>query len=84
MEAGASKPDCRRPVARRGAVSPCSQSDFFSRSADFEKQLRNLPLVRPEKIREVEALAADEEYPPQDLLDRIAGLLAAHRKQLRP
>ena len=72
-----SKPEPSQSVARQ-EVTPVTDGAWVSSA--LENQLRNLPAVRPEKIAEARALISDSQYPPDDVLDRIAVLLAAHIK----
>lgn len=69
-----------QPVARREAA-PAVQADApFKRAAALEDSLREIPLVRPEKVAHARSLVADVKYPPEETLDRIANLLALHIK----
>jgi hypothetical protein len=43
--------------------------------------LQDIPLVRPDKVAQAKALGSVTSYPPADLLDRIATLLAVHMKK---
>lgn len=43
---------------------------------------RNFPPVRPGQVERARALIAEATYPPDDLLNRIANLLAGHLKQI--
>ena len=49
-------------------------------TASLQSKLRELPLVRPEQTAQAQALVAEEKYPPNDVLDRIAVLLAIRMK----
>jgi hypothetical protein len=53
----------------------------FMASASLEGKLSALPTVRPEKVDLAKSLLANPNYPPTELLDRIAILLAVHNKK---
>jgi len=40
--------------------------------------LKNISDVRPEKVAYAKSLVADAQYPPDDVMDRIAVLLATN------
>ncbi len=48
----------------------------IGRTQALEQTLQATPSVRPEAVTRASALVADENYPSDDLLDRIAGHLA--------
>jgi hypothetical protein len=44
----------------------------------LEEKLRALPDIRPEKVAEARDQIADVAYPPDEMLESIANLLAIH------
>lgn len=66
-----------KPVTRsRAAAAP--ETVPFEQVQSLERSVKELPLVRPEKVAQARALVADVQYPPMETLDRIASLLALH------
>ena len=68
------------PVGRRGAAPAVRAEQPFERAAALEQALKDIPLVRADKVEHARNLVADVKYPPQETLDRIANLLALHMK----
>ncbi len=75
---GYSDPTTERIAASK--TSKASDSVNAPDAADLHSQPANLPLVRADKVAHARALVAETHYPPNDLLDRIAILLAARIK----
>ena len=73
------KAEPREPVARPSTATAADQTSFQV-SAALQDQLKNLPATRPEKVAQAKALVSDTQYPPGEMLDRIAVLLAIHVK----
>jgi hypothetical protein len=67
-----------QPVARQTATAKTPESAPFEQAQSLERSVKNLPLVRPEEVERARALVADVQYPPNEMLDRIANLLALH------
>ena len=67
-------------VARRDDAATASDTSF-QLTATLQDQLNNLPAVRQDKIAQAQAFISDPKYPPSDVLDRIAVLLAIRVKQ---
>lgn len=77
---GPSGPDPRRPrPATSAASAPAGPSDRLStdRATNLNKALENTPALRPEVVRRAEALAIDPNYPPLQIIERVARLIAA-------
>lgn len=70
-----------QPVARREAAPAVSGDVPFERAVALEQALKEIPLVRPEKVEHARSLVADVKYPPEETLDRLANLLAIHMNQ---
>jgi hypothetical protein len=74
------KAEPSQPVARPSAT-PAAEDTSFQVSAALQDKLKNMPTIRPEKVAQAKALVSDSKYPPNDVLDRIAVLLAINVKQ---
>jgi hypothetical protein len=70
-----------QPVARQNNTTPATSAASFEKAQSLERTISELPLVRPEKVAHARALVADSKYPPNEMLDRIASLLALHIEQ---
>ncbi|HWC58507.1 MAG TPA: hypothetical protein VHC44_02355 [Verrucomicrobiae bacterium] len=66
-------------VARPSASAAAGESSFPASSALMDK-LKNQSDVRPEQVARAKGLVSDVKYPPDDVLDRIAVLLAINVK----
>jgi hypothetical protein len=49
----------------------------FERTQALEKTLQETPQVRPEAVTQASALISDANYPSDETLNKMAGLLAA-------
>lgn len=68
-----------QPIIRREpSVVKADQTMSFDQTKSLEQSLRDASQVRPEKVAQASALVADPGYPSDELLDRMAGLLAQH------
>jgi hypothetical protein len=67
-------------AARPSAVAPADATSFAV-SAALQDKLKNIPDVRPDKVAYAKSLVSDAKYPPNDVLDRIAILLAINVKE---
>ena len=67
-------------AARPNATAPADETSFPG-SAALQAKLKNISDVRPEKVAYAKGLVADSQYPPDDVLDRIAVLLAINVKE---
>ena len=67
-------------AARANAPASVDKTSFPG-SAALQDKLKNLSEVRPEKVAYAKGLVSDLQYPPDDVLDRIAVLLAINVKQ---
>jgi hypothetical protein len=63
-------------TAARPSASAAADESSFPASAALLDKLKNQPDVRPEQVARAKGLVADLKYPPDDVLDRIAVLLA--------
>ncbi|HWH71107.1 MAG TPA: hypothetical protein VNT26_17095 [Candidatus Sulfotelmatobacter sp.] len=72
------KPGYSEPVPRRDAPPAAPAAEPLPSTAALEEKTKSLPLVRPEKVLQVKPLASHLKYPPDEMLDRIAALLATH------
>ncbi len=64
------------PVARQPETSPVDTTMSFERTQALEKTLQANSPIRPEAVTRASALVADDNYPGDDALDKVAGLLA--------
>jgi hypothetical protein len=71
-------------VTRRSDTSAATDAVSFSASDALKSQLSNLSASRPEQVAQAKALVADGKYPPDDVLDRVAVLLAIHNGTSSP
>ena len=68
-----------QPVVRREpSVTKADQTMSFDQTKSLEQTLRDSAQVRPEKVAQASALVADAGYPSDEVLNRLAGLLANH------
>jgi len=67
-------------AARPNATAPADKTSFPD-SAALQAKLKNISDVRPEKVAYAKGLVSDSQYPPDDVLDRIAVLLAINVKE---
>ena len=74
------KAEPSQTAARPNAASPVDETSFTDSAALMDK-LKNISDVRPEKVAYAKGLVADSQYPPDDVLDRIAVLLAINVKK---
>ena len=72
------KPGVSQPVTRQPATSQAQEAAPFARSQALENAVTQAPTVRPEKVEQARAMIADKSYPPEELVSRIASLLAMH------
>jgi hypothetical protein len=70
-------------AARRESIKPAENTMSFERTQALEKTLQETVQVRPEAVARASALAADANYPSDELLDKVAGVLAGsiHNQQ---
>lgn len=63
--------------ARRQAIPPAEDTTMsFERTQALEQALKEAPQVRPDAVVRASALVADADYPSEELLNQMAGLLA--------
>ena len=63
---------------RRVVIQPVESTMSFDRTQALEESVKAIPQVRPEKVAQASALAADPNYPSNILLNKMAGLFAAN------
>jgi hypothetical protein len=66
-----------QPVARRENTQSAENIMPFERTQALEKTLKESS-VRPEAVARANALVADENYPSDEVLDKVAGVLAGN------
>jgi hypothetical protein len=69
-----------QPVKRSSGATPAAETASIGSAQSLEQSIRNLPIVRPEQVERARSLIADSKYPPQEMLNRIANLLALHMR----
>jgi hypothetical protein len=69
-----------QPTAKRAAASDAAAAVSFSKLDALKGRLAAQPATRPEAVARAKELVADENYPPDYVLDRVAVLLAVHAK----
>ncbi|HXS67998.1 MAG TPA: hypothetical protein VN761_04090 [Candidatus Polarisedimenticolia bacterium] len=67
-----------QPAARQDATAASTDGTLFQDTQALQEQLKGLQAVRPEKVDLGRTLVSNPQYPPDDVLDRIAVLLAIH------
>jgi hypothetical protein len=70
---GASQP--QSPV-RRETIQPAENNMSFDRTQALEQTLKETPQVRPDVVARASALVSDVNYPSDELLNKLAGVLA--------
>ena len=71
----------QRDTVRPKAVAAPGQEVSFLQSAMLDDALAGLPGVRPEAVARGQALAGSTDYPPLEIMQKIACLLAVSTKQ---
>ena len=77
------KPELSQPIARKGRIKAAADTarvESPPATDALRSKLNEISLVRPEKVSQAKTLISDVSYPPTELLDRIAVLLAVHLK----
>jgi hypothetical protein len=74
------KPELRQAIDRPAQSPAASDAASFPSAASLKSALNDTAVVRPEKVEQAKALATATSYPPTELLNRIAILLAVHLK----
>lgn len=69
-----------QPVAKKSASATASAAAAFENTDKLMQSLKDLPMVRPEQVERAGALFANVQYPPDEMLNRIAHLLAMQMK----
>ena len=72
------KRDAAPPTARTESTPSPTDTTSFTAAASLDSQLQSLPPARVDKVALAKSLLSNPNYPPQELLDRIAALLAVH------
>ena len=72
------KSDLPQPVVRQDSPPVTADTTSFTATNSLDGQLQNVPASRVDKVALAKTLITNPNYPPQELLDRIAALLAVH------
>jgi len=70
------KRDTTQPVAPQAAAAAPADSASFTSASALNSQLSDVSPVRTDKVENARQLIGDTQYPPEQLLSRIAALLA--------
>jgi hypothetical protein len=74
-------PRASSPVNGAATRAPeVSQTPSLQGMAELQNKLNQLALTRPDKMAAAQPLISDLQYPPEELLNGIAHLLAMHLK----
>jgi hypothetical protein len=76
------RPDPVPPAARQDVVRSVPDDAPFQKVAALEDKLREVPLIRHENVERAKGLVSNLKYPPDDILNGIANLLAMQIKSL--
>jgi hypothetical protein len=69
----------QQPVVRREPSATATDNTMsFDQTSSLQQTLKDSAQIRPEKVAQASALVADANYPSDDVLNRMAGLLAQH------
>lgn len=73
-----------QPSVRREPAQSAASTMSFEYTQALEQTLKETPTVRPEMVNRAVSLAADPSYPSDDVLNRVAGLLAQNLQNQMP
>ena len=76
-----SAPGPSSPVKGGSTAPALDQSPQMQGMAELQRKLNELDLTRPDKLTAAQPLVSDLQYPPDELLNGIAHLLAMHLTQ---
>jgi hypothetical protein len=78
-----------QPATRQNSIQPSDNNIQTSdttmsigRTQALEQTLQDTPQIRPEMVARANALVADDNYPSDETLNQMAGLLANHLSNL--
>lgn len=71
----ANSPVSQSPV-RREPTQPAASAMSFENTQALEQTLKEISTVRPDAVERANALLANPDYPSNDVLDRVAGILS--------
>jgi hypothetical protein len=71
------------PIRREPAQSAASAMSFDNTQA-LEQTLKETPTVRPEAVNRAAALLSDPEYPSNEVMNRVATVLAQNISGQQP
>ena len=72
------KRDATPPAARTDSAPSATDTTSFTAATSLDSQLQSLPASRVDKVALAKSLISNPNYPPHELLHRIAALLAVH------
>jgi len=65
-----------QPPVRRAPAAPTANAMSFEYTQALEQTVKETPTVRPDAVNRAAALLSDPAYPTEDVLDRVAAVLA--------
>ena len=68
------------PAGRQDAMRRIEENTSFTKIDALEAKLKEISLVRAEKVDQAKALVSNVQYPPETVLNSIATLLALEIK----
>jgi hypothetical protein len=71
--------DTRRVRAERADSARTGDTLSTASAVGLQTALAATPEIRPEVVARIEKLAVDLNYPPREIIDRIANLIALSR-----
>jgi hypothetical protein len=71
--------DTRRGRAERADSARTGDTLSTASAVGLQTALAATPEIRPEVVARIEKLAVDLNYPPREIIDRIANLIALSR-----
>lgn len=74
---GADHNSSRAMSAKDSAPAPAADRITLDRAAQVREQLESLPIVRSERVAAAKALVVSPNYPPLEIIRRIAETLLA-------
>lgn len=75
-----SKPEPAQPVTRQDAVRRVEDDATFKNTEALENKLKDVPLIRSDKVAHASRLLTNVQYPPEEVLNSLATLLALNLK----
>ena len=65
-----------KPIHRQEGTPSSTDTTSFTAAAALNAQLNDVPAVRTDKVALAKSLIKDPDYPPAELLDKVANLMS--------